>query len=505
MDLTLIGIVAFVVVLGLILTRLVISLYKVCRADEILIITGKLFGAKDGEVAKVIHGGGTFVIPFLQQYSKLPVSPFTIDVNLKGALTKENILVDLPSNFTLRISVDPAIMKNAARSLISFNAKQIAEQAGEIIIGQFRAVVAGMTVMQINTDREAFLDSVEKNVNTELNKIGIEIVNVNVTDIKDQAGYLKALGQKAASEAIQKATVEVAIAEKTGAIGVNEANKEREIEVTRRQTDKEVEVNRLGAVKAKDIANAEAQRVQEVAQIEATQQIRVATVEADRRKQVATLEAETLEQENLSKAKQLEATTALQEKQAKATQRVQVANAEANTKIIESQTLVQKAKLEQDTILAQTIKNQQANLQADQEANVIMKRAKANADAFMLEKRAEADAILMLKDAEAKGLEMLLNAQADGYKQLFAAAGDNKNLVPTMEMIKLMPNLVAAQATAISNVKFDKITVVDNGNGDAAGGFMQGLVKMLPSLHEVAKNTGVQLPSIFGSMEDTKE
>lgn len=502
MDLMLLGIIAFSIVVFLIATRLVISTYKVCRADEILVKTGKLFGAKDGEVAQVIHGGGTFVIPFIQQYSKLPVSPFTIDINLKGALTKENILVDLPSNFTLRISVDPAVMKNAARSLISLTPKQIGEQAGEIIIGQFRAVVANMTINQINTDREAFLDSVEKNVNTELNKIGIEIVNVNITDIKDQAGYLKALGQKAASEAIQKANVDVAIAEKTGAIGVNEANKEKEIEVTKRQTDKEVEVNRLGAVKAKDLAHAEAQRVQEVAQINANQQIQVATVEADRRKQVATLEAETLKQENLSKAQQLEAETLLKEKQAEATKRVQVANATANTEIIRSQTLVQRAQLEKDTILAQDIVNQQANLQADQEAQVLMKRAKAKADATLLEAEANAKGILIVKEAEAKGLEALLNAQAEGYKQLFLAAGENKNLIPTMEMIKLMPNLVAAQAEAISNVKFDKITVVDNGSGDATGGFMQGLVKMLPSLHEVAKNTGVELPAILGSMKD---
>lgn len=502
MDFMLIGLFTFAIVVFLIMTRLIISTYKVCRADEILVKTGKLFGAKDGEVAQVIHGGGTFVLPFIQQYSKLSVSPFTVDINLQGALTKENIRVALPSNFTLRIAVEPEIMKNAARSLISMQPKDIAEQAKEIIVGQFRAVVANMLLDQINSDRETFLNEVEKNVNTELNKIGIEIVNVNITDIKDEAGILQALGKKASSEAKSKADIEVANAEKNGAIGVNEATKEREIEVTKRQTDKEVEVNRLGAVKAKDLAEAEAQRVKEVAQIEATQQIKVATVKADQRKQVAVLEAETLQQENASKAKQLEATTMLQEKQAEATQRVQVANATANTKIIQSQTLVQRAQLEKDTILAQDITNQQANLQADQEAQVLMKRAKAKADATLVEATANAQAVLLVKEAEAKGLEALLNAQAEGYKALFAAAGDNKNLVPTMEMIKLMPDLVAAQAKAISNVKFDKVTVVDNGSGDATSGFLAGLVKSLPGIHEIAKNTGVEMPSFLGTMKD---
>lgn len=504
MNMMLLGLIAFGVVLALVLARFVISTYKVCRADEILVKTGKLFGTKTGEVAQVIHGGGTFVIPFIQQYSKLPVSPFTIDINLQGALTKENIRVNLPSNFTLRISVDTEIMKNAARSLISLNGNQIGEQAGEIIVGQFRAVVANMTINEINQDRETFLDLVEKNVNLELNKIGIEIVNVNITDIKDEAGILQALGKKAASEAKSKADIEVASAEKTGLIGVNEHEKEKQIEVTRRQTTREVEVNKLNANREAEIAQAHATQAEQVASIEANQVKKIAQVEADRRKEVAMIEAETLEKENLSKAKQVEAETLLKEKQAEATKRVQVANATANTEIIKSQTLVQKAQLEKDNILAQDIANLQANLQADQEAQVMMKKAQAKADAALVEARANAQAILLVKEAEAKGLEAVLNAQAEGYKQLFLSAGDNKNLIPTMEMVKLMPDLVAAQAKAISNVKFDKVTVVDNGNGDATSGFLNGLVKSLPGLHEIAKNTGVDMPSFLGSMTDKK-
>lgn len=472
MDFMFLGFIAFGVILALGMGKFIISTYKVCSADQILVKTGKLFGAKEGEVAQVFHGGATFVIPFIQQYATLSVSPFTVDVNLQKALTKENIRVNLPSNFTLRISVDPAIMPNAARSLISLDDEAISAQAYEIIVGQFRAVVANMTINQINQDREQFLNLVEQNVNTELNKIGIEIVNVNITDIKDEAGYLDALGKKAVTEAKQKAEIDIANAEKDGSIGVNEAQKEREIEVSRRQTEKATGI---------------------------------AETEAERRKQVAMIEATTLEAENLSKAKQIEANTVLREKNAEATQRVEVANAEAQAKIIRSQKEVEQAKLEKETLVNQEIENRKAQLMVEQETSIIMKRAQAKADALMLEKEAEAKSILMVKEAEAKGLQAMLNAQANGYKELFETVGDNKHLIPTMEMVKIMPDLVKAQADAISNIEFGKVTVWDNGSGQTANNFLQGITNSLPSIHSFAKQAGVQLPEFLGTMQEEKE
>ena len=103
--------------------------------------------------------------------------------------------------------------------------------AKEIIFGQLRLTVASLTIEQINQDRESFLESVRKNLEPELSKIGLYLINVNITDITDESTYIESIGKKAASEAINQAKVDVSVQDKLGAIGESEANREKEIRV----------------------------------------------------------------------------------------------------------------------------------------------------------------------------------------------------------------------------------------------------------------------------------
>lgn len=151
----------------------------------------------------------------------------TTDIDLKGALSKGNIRVAVPSTFTFGISTDPRIMINAAERLLGLSKEDVITQASDIILGQLRLAIATLTIEEINQDREKFLEQINANVNTELNKIGLEIINVNIKDITDESGYIDAIGKKAAAEAINKAKVEVAQQEKLGAVGEASANKEK--------------------------------------------------------------------------------------------------------------------------------------------------------------------------------------------------------------------------------------------------------------------------------------
>ena len=107
----------------------------------------------------------------------------------------------MPSTFTVGISTDPTIMNNAAERLLDLAPNAIEHMAREIIFGQLRLTVALLTIEQINQDRERFLSSIRKNVEPELNKIGLYLINVNITDITDESDYIDSIGKKAAAEA----------------------------------------------------------------------------------------------------------------------------------------------------------------------------------------------------------------------------------------------------------------------------------------------------------------
>ena len=433
-------------------------LYVRCGSEEILVISGKLFGKDAGKSAKTQHGGGAFVLPLIQQWSKLPLRPFSVDINLSGALSKNNIRINVPSTFTVALSSQLNLMEAAAQRLIGLNQAAIMKQSEEVIFGQLRAAIATMSIEEINSDREAFMEAVEKNVNTELNKLGLQIVNVNITDITDASGYIAAIGRKAAAEAVNKANVDVSQQDRDGQIGVATADQEKLVAVADQKS-----LTEQGTMKALK----------------------------EQRVRVSVLEAEAVEGENTAKAKQAEYNATLAEKQAEAKQRSYVANANAEKAILEAEKVRETAKLEKETIVLQEITKREKVIQAEAEAQQIMIKA-----------RAKADAILMEKEAEAKGIEAVLKAKAEGFQKLFATVGeDQKHLIPTMEIVKSLPEIVESQAKAISNIKFDKVTVVDSGstgNGSGVSNFLQSMSKSLPAFHEILKTAGVDGPQFLG-------
>src|SRR5687768_575532 len=216
-----------IVFFGMIL--LVLKQYKRCPSNRVLVIYGGRLG-KSG-AAKTIHGGSAFVIPMIQDYAYLSLEPIQIEVPLRGALSAENIRVNVPSVFTVAIDTKPDVMQNAAVRLLGLPVQDIRKQAEEMIFGQLRQVIASMGIEEINRDRDKFLESILRSLEPELRKIGLVLINVNITDLTDESGYIEAIGRKAAATAIQQAGVDVAEQEKRGAIGVASAQRERQIQV----------------------------------------------------------------------------------------------------------------------------------------------------------------------------------------------------------------------------------------------------------------------------------
>jgi flotillin len=494
-------VVSVVLLVAFFLTILVRQ-YKRCPSNRILVVYGKVGGQR---AARCIHGGGTFVVPLLQSYSFLTLEPLTIDIELKSALSKKNIRVNVPSTFTIGVSTDPNIMNNAAERLLGLDEHQINTQAKDIILGQMRLVIATLSIEEINQDREKFLDLVNKNVNFELNKIGLEMINVNIRDITDESGYIEALGQKAAAEAINKAKIEVAFAEREGAIGEAENLRERDVQVAQQnagaatgtkaaERDQRVQVAKLEAEGIAGEASASKEKEIAVAEQAALAAEGTKKAEAQQRIQIASLEASAIQGENESKAKIADYEAGLEQRRATAKRAGEVAMAEATRDVLLAEKEAEIARLEKIEVARQIVEQRKVQIDADAEAERLRRIA-----------RGEADAILAKYTAEAEGTIKVLQAKAEGYEKLLKACADRKDIAPALLMIEQLPALIAEQVKAIQNLKIDKITVWDNGGSDKAGsstaGFLRGIIGALPPIHELARQAGIELPEALGRVE----
>jgi len=437
---------------------LVVTRYKRCASDEILVVYGRVRG---GRASRCIHGGATMVWPLIQDYKKLSLIPMTINIPLRNALSQENIRINVPSTFTVGISTDPTIMNNAAERLLHLKPDQIESMASEIIFGQLRLTVASLTIRQINADRDQFFESIRENVGHELNKLGLNLINVNITDITDDSDFIESIGQKAAAGAVNAAKADVAAANRDGDIGQAEANRARDIQVAENQAA--AEIGKKGA-------------------------------DASQRKEVAALEANAIEGENTSKASIADYNAQLAEKEAEAMRRAEVARRTAEMEIQKAQYLLEQERLKAEEIVREEIAKTQIEIAAEAEAERQRRVAYG-----------EADAVLAKYRAEAEGIQAVLEAKATGYANLVKSAGGDAKAAATLLMVEKLEDVVAKQVEAISNLQIDKITVWDSAGGNGEGStanFVSSLIHSLPPVHDVAKMAGVELPDYLGSMKE---
>ncbi len=463
------GLVAVFIVVVLTLTF--ITRLKKCPSDRILVVFGMTGGKR---ASYCLHGGSKIIWPVIQDYGFLSLRPIQLEVNLSNALCKQNIRISVPSIFTVGISTDEAMMGNAANRLLGLDQEAIGELAKDIILGQLRLVIASMTIEQINADRETFLHNIEENVGEELNKIGLQLLNVNITDITDESGYIDAIGKRAAAEAINKARVDVAEEEKKGGIG-----------------------------------EAEARKVQRIAVSEAEAQALSGEANADKERRIAVKQAEAaaIDGENLSSIEIAKSNAVRSEKEAEAMRLAESAKRVAEAMIekagYEADMEAQKARalMEEEKQRAETI------VRARIEKEQIVIAAEAEAEKQAAEARGEASAIYQKLEAEAKGNFAILKAKGEGYQQIITACGNDPDAASKMLLVEKLEELVKLQTEAIRNIKIDKVTVWD-GSGNADGktstaNFLSGMMKSLPPLHDVANMAGVELPAYLGKVEDS--
>ena len=390
-----------------------------------------------------------------QDFKYLDLKPISIECNLQNALSKQNIRVDVPCRFTVGISTEPDVMTNAAERLLGLQPENIQNIATDILFGQLRLVIATMDIEEINSDRDKFLASVSANVEAELRKIGLKLINVNVTDIRDESGYIEALGKEAAAKAINDAKKSVAEQNRFGEIGKAEADRAKDIRIAETTRDTRIKTAAANAMAVEGENNSK---------------IAIANSDATRREKEAEAARIAVAAEKVQAAKALEEAY-------KSERDAEMARAER-----------EEATRKANVVVPAQIDKEKAIIEAEAEAEQIRRKAKG-----------EADAIYAKMDAQARGILEVLTKQATGFQQLVGAAQGDAQKAVLMMIADKLPELVKTQVEAVKGINIDKVTVWDGGKGEngktATANFVSGLMQSVPPLQDLFKMAGMELPN----------
>ena len=410
------------------------SRYKRCPSNKILAVYGKV---GEGKSVKCFHGGGAFVWPLIQDSQFLDLTPMTIGIPLKGALSFQNIRINVPSTFTIAIDTDNDSMNNAAVRLLGLNREEIEKMAEEIIFGQLRLTVASLTIEDINQDREKFLQAIRNNIEPELQKIGLTLINVNITDITDESEYIESIGKKAASTAVNQAKIDVAEQSKLGDVGASMAEKERRI-------------------------------------------------------QVAQYNAQAVEGENSSQAKIASYNADLAEKEAEAGRRSQVAEQNAFAEIQKAKALAETKRLEAEEVVVREIEKRKVEIDAEAAAERNRREAKGEADAIVAVKAAEAEGIQKVLNAKADGYKQLVDSCASNAKDAATMLLVEKLEEVVKLQVEAIKNIKIDKVTVWDSGNSEK--------GSSTANFLSNMVKSLPALQDISTMAGIELPDYLGKV-----
>lgn len=416
----------------------ILKCYVRCPANKILAVQGKLSGSTP---VKCYHGGATVVWPIFQEAQFLDLTPITLGIPLKGALSLQNIRVNVPSTFTIAVDTDPDNMINAAIRLLALSRDQIESMATEIIFGQTRLTIASLTIEEINQDRERFLESIRNNVAPELKKIGLSLLNVNITDITDESGYIESIGKKAAAVAINQAKIDVAEESKRGDIGATMAEMQRRIKV-------------------------------------------------------AEYQANAIEGENKAKAEIASHNANLAEREAEGMQRSKVAGEKARVEIETARAEAEKRRLFAEQVVPEQIEKEKISIAADAFAEKKRREAVGEAEAILALKAAEAEGLEKILSAKARGYQALIASCNNQVRDTSTMLMIEKIEEIAKLQVEAIKNIRIDKITVWDG---------GQAGGSSTANFMSNLVKSLPPMHEVAKMAGVALPEYLGHLEDNSK
>lgn len=444
-TLSLIGI--GVIILGLTIWGLLMR-YRRSAPDELLVVFGKSGKVKtsDGKTvatpSKIIQGGGAFVWPIIQDFKKMSMKPIQIKATVDG-IDSQAIQLHLPVVLTTAISQDKMIQQNAATRFLSATPMEIQGQIQEILIGETRAIMATMLIEEINADRDKFLAKVRNNLEQELTKIGYDVTNINISEITDDANYIKNMGQKATTRKQAEAEADIAEQRKEGNVKIANTKKEEEIAVAAAEKEKQVQVNQTKQEQEVKVAEINREKLIKLAEADKERESGVAVQEAEKAARIAEAQADAESNKAKAMARQVasvaEAEADAESKKAEfeATQTKNIAKAEADAEAAKNeaeaqkQVRIAKAKQEQEAETIKATQEKEAKA-AEYESNKRQRKAEQDKKAGVAEQMAKievAEARAKAGQAEADSIKIAETAKVEAEMSVAKTKQDRQTEV----------------------------------------------------------------------------
>jgi len=432
------------------------SRYKKAGPDEALIVFGRkpLLGKKvldqdgDAQGLRVVRGAGTFIWPGWEAYQRLSLRMMTLEINLPHVYTEQGIPINVKAVAQVKIHANPDAIQRAAESFLGVPVEQVRATIQETVAGHLRGIVGTLTVETLYRDQRSFQDKVRDEAHKDLEAMGFEFKSFVFQEIQDDQGYLDALGQPKIQEALKRARIATANADRDAKIEEENARRSKEeqrlgVDTQVADAEKKLSLKKAAIKEEVDVAHAQATKAGEMET--KVQDIRIAEREVERQK--------------------LELNATVRER------------VEAKRYEIERSADAEKYRVEQEAVAERRRREENA------EALKVEGLARAAAEAAQQRDigLAEAEAIQARGEAEAKARRLLAEAL-----KLYNEAG------LSIEALKVLPDIAAAVSEPLSRA--GKTTIISHGNG--TGG--TGASKLTQDVVEVLSQLGPILQQLAG-------
>jgi len=412
------------------------SRYKKVGPNEVLVISGRRHTRVDPETGRkekvgfrLVRGGGAIILPVVERVDALSLELMTIEVRTEDVYTLEGVPVTVDGVAQIKIASDDVALATAAERFLSKSRVDIEHVAHETLAGHLRAILGTLTVEEIYKDRDAFAQQVQQVSAGDLRNMGLGIDSFVIKDIRDEQGYLDALGQARLAQVKRDAAIGQAVAARDATIKSAEARQEGET--------------------AKFIAETK------IAEANKNYLVQKATYDAETNRRKAEAELAYVLQQNITnqqvKEQEVQIEVVAKKKQ------IEVQEQEVARKERELMATVQKP-AEAERYRVQTLAEAEkfkTLTQAEGQASAIRSVGQAEADAIRAKGLAEAEVVQAKGFAEAEA--MLKKAQA--WQQYNQAA-------ILQQLIEALPQVAAAIAEPLS--KMERMVVISTG-GEGAG------------------------------------
>lgn len=418
-------------------------------------------------------GKGGFRIPGFERLDRVFLGQITVDIKTNRSVpTKDFINVNVDAVAKIQVINNPDGIRLAAKNFLNMTPEQISRQVQDSLEGNMRECVGGLSLRDININRDAFSDAIMEKAQKDMNALGLDIISCNIQNVTDDKNLIEDLGadntwtiKKQAQ--INKATAqkEIRVAEAKAQQESVEAEVSANTKIAERQNDLSVKKSELAVVANTKQAVADAAYAIEKAQQDKVVNIRTVEAETEKVKKEQDLTLERVQiSENILKAKVNK-------------------QAEADKFATETKAAAELTKIQREA--------DAARYEAEQEAKATIAKAEARKAQMIL----EADGIKAQGEAEAYAIEKKGEAEAKAMEKK-ALAYEKYGQAAILDMlVKVLPEVSSNVAGPIGNIK--DLTIYGTSGQEAAGisGVVPTVVKQ--SFDVIESATGVNMGKLI--------